>query len=246
MILCFGTFAKVLNCCKQILPQDKFVPRLAWVVDKMNSSLAVNLKSEDISDNFDIGEMEGNPAVVSKLLSCNQRFELRDKSLPSVEVASESFKSAVMPYINEDKIVKAVLTIFYIISKDETIVNERKETFRKFVGMYKDELFQQIEFDVPEFFARVLLYTTCVDNNEGRPYAKEITDDFIEKGAAAIEDSGTELKWDTTTKTVKIICSAGIPSWVRAFKSISPDYYAQLLRSYHTWDMCGITPFPAK
>ena len=141
----------------------------------------------------------------------------------------------MIPHINEYKIDKAVLAVLYIISKDETIGAECKETFKKYVGMYRDDLIKQEKFCVPDFFARVLLYTTCVDNNEGHPYAKEITDDFIEKVAAAM-DSRTELKWDTTTKTVEIIRSTGIQSWMSTIESLSFDYYAQLLRSHHKWD----------
>lgn len=234
MILCFGIFARILNCCRQdVLPGVKFVPKIAWVVDRKNSSLAVGLKDEVKDEELD--DMEGNSTVVTKLLSCERPLVIKSKRLPSIEEASKDFKSKVMPHINGDKIAKAVLAVLYIISKDETIVNERKETFRKFVGMYKDELLQQIKFDPPDFFARVLLYTTCVNNEEGCPYVKEITDDFIEKVAAAL-DSRTELKWDTTTKTAEIIRLTGIQSWMSTIESLSFDYYAQLLRSHHKWD----------
>ena len=74
MRLCFGIFARILNCCNQGFAQDKFVPRIAWVVDRRKSSLASKL-------DFDVNDpdgMEGNPPVVSRLLSCERPLELRD------------------------------------------------------------------------------------------------------------------------------------------------------------------------
>ena len=114
MVLCFGIFAKILNCCNQRLPQDKFVPRIAWSVDKRNSSLASKLDDEEeINDPED---MEGNKSVVSKLLSCKLPLVLRDKWLPSLEDARERFTSQVMPFINAEKVPSAVLAILYVIS----------------------------------------------------------------------------------------------------------------------------------
>ena len=68
--------------------------------------------------------------------------------------------------------------------------------------MYKEELLQQTSFDVPDVLTRVLLYTTCVDNKEGQPYVKKITDTFIEE---ATNDNWAELKWDTITQTLELI-----------------------------------------
>lgn len=200
MVLCFGVFAQILNHCSQAF-QYKLVPRIAWVVDRRHSSLAATLDFEVKDDDLDT--MEGNPTVVSKLLHCTLAFELSGESLPSVEVAAERFKAKVMPFIDSDKIGKAVLAVLYIIFKDKAISTERKETFREYFGMYKDELvWQEKIIDVPDFFARVLLYTTCVDNKEGEPCAKQITKDFIEEIA---NKSWAELKWDVATQTVELI-----------------------------------------
>lgn len=198
MTLCFGIFARVLSCCTHGKPEYEFIPRVAWVIDRRNSSLASGL-------DFDVDDpdgMEGNKPVVSKLLSCEHSLVLRDKQLPSLVVACERFKSKVMPFINEDMVAKAVLTVRYIISLDDTIGNERKETFKKYLGMYRDEFLQQTIFDVPDFFTRVLLYTTCVDNNEGQPYVKEITDTLIEEVA---NNNWAELRWDAITQTLELI-----------------------------------------
>lgn len=53
MILCFGIFARVLSYCrKKRLPEVKFVPRIAWVMDKMNSSLGVQIESDVADDDL--------------------------------------------------------------------------------------------------------------------------------------------------------------------------------------------------
>lgn len=245
MILCFGTFAGVLNCCKQGLPQERFIPRVVWVVDRKNRCLGsksredrYDSEQEEIPDDF-LDNMEGNKTVVSKLLSCGRGLRLRDKHLPSVDIASERFKAKIMPYINEDKIVKAVLAVLYIISEDKTIGGERKETFKKYVGMYRDELLGYAKFDVPDFFTKVLLYTTFVNNRNGKPYAKEITEDFIERVATTI-DGSAKSKWDATTQTVEI--STETQLWGRSIPrdlpeaSYSTDYIAQLMRSRYKRD----------
>lgn len=204
IILYCGIFASALSYCTHGTPQVKFIPRVAWVVDRRNSSLA----SELDSDADDPDGLEGNKAVVSRLLSCERPLVLRDKQLPSPQVARERFKSKVMPYINEDMVAKVVLAILYIISKDETIGTEHKESFRRYLGMYKEDLLRQAVFDVPDFLTRVLLYTTCVDNRKGQPYVEEITDTFIEMVANASWTAGwTELNWDAATQTVKIVRS---------------------------------------
>lgn len=206
MILCFGIFVGILNCCKRELSQEKFVPRIAWVLDRRNRSLKSESKEDRDEDKGSAVDnpdnTEGNKSVVSRLLSCKRPLVLRENQLPSLEVARERFKSQVMPFINEDMVAKAVLAVLYIISKDETIEAEHKESFRRYLGMYKEELLQQTSFDVPDFLTRVLLYTTCVDNKEGQPYVKKITDTFIEE---ATNDNWAELKWDTITQTLELI-----------------------------------------
>lgn len=198
MILCFGVFARILSCCTKDLPQIKFVPRIAWVVDRRNSSLASGL---DLDVDDPVG-MEGNNPVVSRLLSCERPLVLNDKQLPSLAVARERFKTKVMPFINDDKIATAVSAILYVIFRDKTIEAENKESFRRYLGMYKTELLQQTKFDVPDFLTRVLLYTTCVDNKEGHPYIEEITDAFIEEIS---NNNWAKLKWDTITQTLELI-----------------------------------------
>ena len=206
MTLCFGIFAGILNCCKRELSQEKFVPRIAWVLDRRNRSLKSESKEDRDEDKGSAVDnpdnTEGNKSVVSRLLSCKRPLVLRENQLPSLEVARERFKSQVMPFINEDMVAKAVSAVLYIISKDETIEAEHKESFRRYLGMYKEELLQQTSFDVPDVLTRVLLYTTCVDNKEGQPYVKKITDTFIEE---ATNDNWAELKWDTITQTLELI-----------------------------------------
>lgn len=117
MILCFGTFASVLNRCKQGLSQDKFIPRIVWVVDSKNRCLGDGLDYEISGDDLETMEMLGNPSVVSKLLSCKQSLNLRTTSRPSLEIVAERFNAKVVPFIDEDKVAKAVLALLRIISR---------------------------------------------------------------------------------------------------------------------------------
>ena len=177
MILCFGTFAKALYCCcSPRLLQSRFIPRVAWVIDTKNSSLqrrpreegAVDIEPRAEFSSDDLGRIEGNPQVASRLLSCQRSFELNNKCLPSVETATKRFEDAVMPFIDKDSVAKAVLVTLHIIYEDATIGVEHRENFKKYFEMYKEDLLRQTEFYAPAFFAKVLLYTTCVDNTKGR------------------------------------------------------------------------------
>lgn len=99
----------------------------------------------------EVDDMEGNTPLVCRLLSCERPLVLNDKQLPSLAVASERLKAKVMPHISEDMVAKAVLSILYIISQDNAIGVEHKENFKKWLGMYKDDLLQQTKFNVPDF-----------------------------------------------------------------------------------------------
>lgn len=86
MRLCFGTFAGLLNHCrKKSINQTLFIGRVAWVVDRKTSCLRIFSKSDDeegknasiTEGDLKKGLLEGNSAVVSKLLACKQNYENR-------------------------------------------------------------------------------------------------------------------------------------------------------------------------
>lgn len=201
MVLCFGIFAKTLSLCRQKTPEIKLIARIAWTVDRMNSCLGAGLDYEIPDDELDIKSL-GNAPVVSRLLSCEQDFALKRNKKPTVEIVCKGFKDKVMPFLAEDKVAKAVLAVRKIIALDETIDDTRKETFNKFLGMYKDEFLQQTSFDVPAFFAKVLLYTTCINNRDGQPYANMISNDFIED---AVGTDWAKLNWNASAQTLELI-----------------------------------------
>lgn len=138
----------------------------------------------------------------------------------------EQFNKAAMKSKHiKDMVAKAVLAVRYIISLDDTIDNERKETFKKYLGMYKDEFLQQTIFDVPDFFTRVLLYTTCVDNKEGQPYVKKVTDTLIEEVA---NDNWAELRWDAVAQTLELVSTGEkrLSDWVEQLCQLRPPITA--------------------
>ncbi len=207
MILCFGTFARVLSGCREKISATKFVARIAWTVDQMNSCLEAGLDYEISDKDLETIKSLGNAPVVSKLLSCNQDFELKSNKRPLIEDTRKRFESKVMPFISEDMVANAVLALRDIISRDDTIdtlEGTRKETFKKYLGLYRDEFLQQTSFNVPDLFARILLYTTCINNREGEPYIGMITDKFIQDSTSTV---WAKLKWDTNTQTLDLLPS---------------------------------------
>ncbi len=187
-----------------MLSENKLIARVAWTVDGENSCLGAGLDYEISDDDLDTIEKLGNSPVISRLLSCKQDFEFKGKKRFPVEKVCDRFKRKVMPFLAEDKIAGAVVAILYLISKDETTWTERRECFKKYLGMYGYELQQQTKFDAPDFFARILLYTTSFNNREGQPYADMITEEFFEEAANA---TWAELKWNTDTQTLELLPS---------------------------------------
>lgn len=200
MVLCFGTFASILNQCRLNMPQEKFVSRIAWVVDRRNSSLGSEIDF-DVEDPADI---DGNKPVVTRLLSCQRPFVLRDKQFPSLRTAKQRFASQVLPFIKENSIAKALLAVLYVIQYDSTIENGHAATFKENLGVSKDKLLTLTKFNAPDFFARVLRYTTYIDNKAEPPDKIKIKKDFIDN---AVNESWAELRWDADTQTVEVIPS---------------------------------------
>jgi len=67
--------------------------------------------------------------------------------------------------------------------------------------MHKDELLRAAEFNVSDFFARVLLYTTYVNNIDGRQCVVGITDDYIKEAA---KNNWSEVELDADRQKVII------------------------------------------
>lgn len=195
MRLCFGTFAAVLNHCRQNALQAEFVARIVRIVDPYNSCIV---------NKFDKAEIKADGPATTKLLKCKNDFvfvERENANKPTPEAIIKNFETEVAPFIDEDKKAKVILALLDIIEKDKCIDFDKKENFKKYLGVDKQNLLQQSEFIFSDFLGRILLYSTCgnVDNRVGQSCVKLITGDYIDRTA---EPYAYEYQWDTITQTL--------------------------------------------
>ena len=187
MRLCFGTFAKVLNCCRQQIhiTQTAFISRIAKIVDP-----------KSIYQDYD--------AAISKLLHCERNFSFSDKENPQrpiLDTIIREFETEITPFIDEDKKAKVILTLLGIIQKDSYIDTEKKATFQVYLGLDKQQLLQQSEYNISDFLSRLLLYTIYgnIDNCAGKNCINLITPDYIDSIAKPYI---TDYQWDISTQTL--------------------------------------------
>ena len=191
MRLCFGTFATVLNHCRQNIYQAALIAQIVNIVD---------------SDNRYLGEkMAGDGPAINKLLSCKIDFVFSKEivTIPPETVISK-FETNVSPFIDEDKKAKVIFALLNIIKSDECIDIDKRESFIKHLGYEKQQLLQQSEFVLSDFLGKILLYTTLgnVKNRVGKECVKEITDDYIDTLAKPYVN---ELQWDASSQTLTLL-----------------------------------------
>lgn len=185
MRLCFGTFAQVLRLCKLENVTDK------QLVGTMTRTIDPNCKYME----------KGNDTAVSRLLSCEGNlssgrtrggsgaYKNSGDSLSNVvqlawttttEDVTLKFKDTVLPMIDEDRKVLAVLALLDIIQQDSKLDEERKMSFEKYLGTTKNALLSQGEFVLADFLARVFLYTVVsVKNTVGKDCVRELDRNYI-------------------------------------------------------------------
>lgn len=225
MRLCFGTFARVLNCCRQNIIQSQLIARVVMCIDPQNSSIISNwskVKKQLEDSGIITEEFECNEPAISKLLSCRKNFIFSDgenADIPTQSIVINRFETLVSPFIDSDKKAKVILGLLDIIQKDECLDSETKENFKKYLGMDKKRLLRQREFIFSGFLGQVLLYTVCgkVDNRVGAGYVKTITPDYIDN---ATEPYMYDCHWDAFTQTLTL-------SFVEMY-----DILKQAMRSY--------------
>lgn len=212
MRLCFGIFAKVINLCRNNILQAPLIARIVMCIDPENTIFSYNIAiinqindydtiTDTITDDFICNEQ-----TISKLLACRITFAFSNRKspkLPQQDIVVNRFENLVAPYIDEDKKGKIILTLLNIIKEDESIDFEKKENFKNYLGMEKQDLLQQTVFIFSDFMARILLYTLCsnIDNRVGIECAKTITDNYIEETCKSYE---YEYQWDTSSQTLTL------------------------------------------
>lgn len=196
MRLCFGTFASILNCCRQenIITQASFISKLVGIVDSKS-----RYRGYDHS-------LSGDGPSIKKLLSCEINFVLsggKDTKIPCQDTIIKNFQANIVPYIDEDKNAGIIISLLSIIQNDDSIDLEKRETFKKYFGFDKQQLLHQSKFIFSDFLSRILLYTICgkIDNRIGKEYVKLINKNYI---SDIIHLYNYEYQWNQSTQTLTL------------------------------------------
>lgn len=190
MRLCFGTFAGLMNRCrKKSINQTSFVGRMAWVIDKKTRCLQIISKDDDKTKKEDsIAEevvkigLEGNSAVVSKLLACKQNYENRSKKRPDFDDAKKEFSEMVSPMIVDSYKPFIILALIDLIRYDSSINSERSECFERCFGISKGQLFYTSNFEFNDIMTKALLYVTSPEIENIHPDSFSAWSIFSEDG----------------------------------------------------------------
>lgn len=161
--LCFGVFNRVLHmCCSPKIAQKAFVPKLI-------STLDLN------GDYWD-------ESVLSRWANCERSMKIyKDVQPPKQEILNRNFLKTIVPLLDEDKKILAVLALLDIIREDEDLDSNTREGFKKYFSATKNALLKQSEFVLHEFLAAALLYVTVYDNNlKGAACLELINEQYID------------------------------------------------------------------
>lgn len=213
MILCFGTFASVLNCCRQHTLQAPFIAKIINIIDSSSRYIGV--------------DFAGDGPAINRLLSCKIDFILSDgviTKVPEQEDVIKRFENEIDPFIDEDNKAKIILTLLDIIRKDKSLDFDKRENLKKYIGFYKEQLLQQNEFVFSDFLGKILLYTICgnVSNKAGITCVKDITLDYIN---AISKPYVFEFQWDLDMQTLTLQFAKIFNIFNQAFTDYQIDYF---------------------
>ena len=201
MRLCFGIFANVLNYCRlNNIRQDALVARIVKCVDQHSSYIV----GSDKFYNENVLEISGDGPAVSKLLHCTRNFVFVDRNAavkPAIENVINNFDTNVSPFIIENMKGSVILALLDIIRQDETIDFTNRDSFKEYLGLDKQHLLQQEEFNFSDFLGRILVYTTYgnIENTLGKEYVHLLTKDYINKVTALYI---YDYIWNRSTQTL--------------------------------------------
>lgn len=213
MKLCFGIFGKILNLCrKNSITQAPFTTYIVACINPESSIINANFL-ENIQKFIDepemtIESMDYDDQAISKLLNCARDLPHTDKE-KSAQTPKEDtlrrFDAKILPYIDEDKKADAMLAMLDIIRNDHSLDTDKKETFKMYLGIEKDGLFQKSQLPFTEFMVGILQYTICgnVDNTAGKTYVSAITDEYM---ADIVKPYQNEYQWDASSQTLIFPC----------------------------------------
>ena len=180
MKLCFGSYASALKACisNKAIGQRELICGLVGLVDKGHAldkddqdwlfTRLINCTS-DFPTSKNVGKNRKNGTSRTSIMSLIPKVQTED-ILPE-------FEEEIIPLLDEDKKRDAVAYMKGILLSDEDAINERNETFRKYMGMDIKAAANAHDIYLPSFLAGLFLYSVAIGGNksdEGKATVKEI------------------------------------------------------------------------
>lgn len=192
MMLCFGTYAKVLKLCKRSDVSDKIlVGTLISTVDP--DSEYINSDNSTISRLINCGQnlSNGNKRRIGQtredgiFTQGHETNRLSDivnlANTADVNVVAQKIQEDFLPLLDADKMKLVVPAVFRIIAEDETIDRERSETFQRWTGAMKSDYLKRNSVCLSVVLSQLFLYTVVIgDNRKGKECVSVIDQFFVD------------------------------------------------------------------
>ena len=143
--------------------QGKLVSQYVNIIDPNNKILRADRNAtESSAKEKEATGIEGYDAsTISKIVNGKTILKLSNITIPETYNSDmeNNFKKAASSWFTEENKSVLVIALLEIIKKD-TYIDERKDSFKKFFGMTKDEFLNKGKYSFWELMVQVLFYTT--------------------------------------------------------------------------------------
>ncbi|MBE6844321.1 MAG: hypothetical protein E7508_01220 [Ruminococcus sp.] len=178
--LCFGTFASLLNKCRsEEVHQFDFLGDLIWGIDQYSRYIS-------------------EAPAVTRLLKCELNYTLTEaaiKEKPTNDTLTNYIFEEVAPSIMEDKKKIVILTLIDIIRRDTSLSREKKELFKEYFFVDREQFLMESNFVFSDIVSKALLFTTFgnVKNKYNKGDVFVISDEYINTVTAPYLN---DVDWD--------------------------------------------------
>ena len=182
MVLCYGTFTKILNLCKI----NRRNPPQRVLQSKILSSVYKSYIDLGIADDTSTKLLQCKQGLPQAVIEAARKI-VNDGDMKSV---ADYFQKKIIGahLLKNDETTRKIIvaSLMEIIKNDKSISDA---TVVELVGnITKKDLMEKKEFILSDFLAGIFLFTVLdVDNKKGKNFCKEINDNFVLRFSEKIE-----------------------------------------------------------
>lgn len=217
-LLCFCVVCNMMIAAtSQKNIQGKFVSQYVNIIDPNNKILRPDRKAtESSAKEKEVTGIKGfDASTISKIVSGQTILKLSNIAIPETYNSDieNRLKKVASSWFTEEN--KSVLTVALLeVIKEDTYIDEHKDSFKKFFGMTKEEFLNKGTYSFWELMVQVLFYTTLsgIDKDTQGKYlfdnkdSSKINNKIFKEYISGVENRYTEsiYTWDTNTATLTI------------------------------------------